>query len=118
MNICLDFDGVLHDTSTVPAGRRLGQPLEGARDACWDLVHAGHKLWVCTSRQHNLTDTEWLQDWLRFWDFPFIRVVALKPRCDLYLDDRGWRFTTWEEFQHDTTVYADDVVPEVPQWTL
>ncbi len=94
--ICLDFDGVLHDTSTVPSGRRLGRPVEGARQGCWDLVHAGHKLYVHTARQHNTTDKAWLYKWLSFWDFPHIEVSVLKPQADVYVDDKAVPFLTWD----------------------
>lgn len=90
MIVCLDFDGVLHDPKSAPPHRRLGLPMSGARDACWDLHRQGHTLLVHTARIQRADDVGWLYDWLRFFDFPgSIRVEPFKPQADVYVDDKS-----------------------------
>jgi hypothetical protein len=101
VNICLDFDGVLHDHSQT-VFPKMGKPVEGARDAVLALLAAGHKLVISTCRlgasDRHAVDTEgemaWthVHDWLRYFDFPYIPVTYEKPIAHLYIDDRGCRF--------------------------
>lgn len=99
MIVCLDFDGTLHDTSTVPKGKRLGRPVAGAVAACFEMVRAGNKLVVHTARAGHSEDLTWLRQWLDYWGFPnelFMAVSYGKPQADLYVDDKAHRFNDWD----------------------
>ena len=92
--ICIDFDGVLHLYSKGwQEGVVYDDPIEGAQDACWDLMEQGFYLVVLTAR------TEWepVYEWLERWGFPPMEVTNVKIPADVYLDDRAVRFTDWQD---------------------
>lgn len=94
--ICLDFDGVIHDTSTVPKGRKMGRPVKGAGQAVYDLQKAGHTVVIHTSRVQQESQLGHVYDWLAYFGFYQIEVCLAKPPADVYVDDKGLRFTGWE----------------------
>lgn len=101
MRICLDFDGVLHDPTNREQGYKMGVPVEHALDAVKVLISAGHDLVIHSSRVQKPDDLDHIYAWLRFFGFPSIFVSTPKPLADLYIDDRGLRFTTWHEAMAD-----------------
>lgn len=94
--ICLDFDGVLHDAANPVPGRRMGLPLPGALDAVKFLARR-HTLLIYTARVHAPDRAQHILDWLTYYGFPQIGVRAFKPVADLYVDDKGFRFTGWHK---------------------
>jgi hypothetical protein len=107
VNICLDFDGVLHDHSAT-VFPKMGVPVDGALEAVHELLRQGHELTISTCRLGkrervalDLNHDAWthVHDWLRYFDFPVdqLTVTYIKPVAHLYIDDRGWRFTSWSD---------------------
>lgn len=94
LTICIDFDGTLHDPRNRLPGYKMGQPVPGARDALRMLNIRGYDVVVCTARP----DVEHVRQWLSF--FGMLRYVCEvtheKPMADLYVDDKGYRFTVWD----------------------
>ena len=88
--ICIDFDGVLAEyhgwngTESPP-----GEPLMGAKNACWNLHTLGYDLVVLTSRVEHAA----VERWLEYHGFPPMWVTSAKVPALLYIDDRGYRFT-------------------------
>lgn len=92
MLIALDFDGVLHDATNIPTGKRMGPPMPGALDAVRALVARGHALVVHTTRGDIGAH---VTNWLRYFEFPAMPVTNIKPNADVFIDDRAIRFTDW-----------------------
>ena len=95
MRICLDFDGVLHDSKHPNAGRKMGPPIDGALNGVYQLQAAGHTLVLHTARAQTEAQAQHIYAWLRFYGFPRIAVSIPKPIADCYVDDKGLRFTSW-----------------------
>lgn len=96
LRICLDFDGTLHDPTNRKAGYKMGQPVEGAVEACWQLAGDGHLLMVHTARAQIDEYVQHVVDWLTYFKFPVMPVVVFKPIADVYVDDKALRFTYWD----------------------
>ena len=91
--ICLDFDGVLHAYSRGwQDGSIYDGPINGALDAVRRLSES-FTLVVQTSRK-NLED---VVTWLDKHSFPMMAVTNNKPPALVYIDDRGLRFTNWDD---------------------
>ncbi len=98
MIVAIDFDGVLHDAKARVSGRKMGAPIEGSRDAVLLLRQRGDTLIVFTLRGDR---PQHVEDWLKFYKFPPMRVTRSKPEADVYLDDRALRFTNWADALKD-----------------
>lgn len=94
--VALDFDGVLNDFHHPLPGKRFGAPLPGAREACELLVEAGHELVIYSCKSGSARGIEAIADWLDWWQFDPIRISQSKPNADVYVDDRGYHFTSWD----------------------
>src|SRR2546423_15258648 len=94
--LAIDFDGVLHDEHPTPP-HKMGKPVEGAVEAMKQLRAQGHELIVHTVRASGPDKGKHVADWLRYFGIPFDRVTATKPQADIYIDDRGYRFTSWAQ---------------------
>lgn len=94
--IALDFDGVLHSapggyTGPIPEGA----PVPGALEFVKAEYAKGTELVVFSVRagRGGLEAVTAIELWLGDNGFPPIPVTGTKPHADLYVDDRGWRFT-------------------------
>lgn len=111
MRICFDLDGVICQL------RREGQtyaelePVEGAIEKLRALKRAGHTVVIHTgrhmktcggnvglvlARQGRVT-----LDWLERHGVPYDEIHFGKPWADLYVDDNGFRFSSWGEIEPD-----------------
>lgn len=96
-NICLDFDGVLHDHLHPAPGKRMGPPMPGALEGVRRLNRQGHELTIHTARCTEVRQLVHIYDWLDFFGFPRgIDVCIAKPNADVYVDDRGLHHWDWE----------------------
>lgn len=74
----------------------MGKPLAGSQ-LVMKLLHERqvtlvvHTLWARTEAGKSACEK-----WLKYFQIPFDEVTALKPKADLYMDDHGYHFTTWE----------------------
>lgn len=90
MRLAIDFDGVLCDGKNVEAGRRMGNPVNGARAAMERLRKDGHHLIVHSVRGGRPGH---VRDWLRFYSVPFDEITNVKPNdVAFFVDDHGLRF--------------------------
>lgn len=94
VKVALDFDGVLHNygsegwTGHVP----VGDPVPLAREFVLWLLGRGYELVIFSVRANHPMGKAAIEEWLIQWSFPSIEISLEKPRADLYLDDRGFRF--------------------------
>lgn len=88
--LCLDFDGVLHSYTSGWVGHDevADGPVPGAVQACHDLVEAGWRLYVLSSRER----LEPVAAWLAKHEFPPMMLTRTKPIAVAYIDDRAVRF--------------------------
>jgi hypothetical protein len=91
--ICIDFDGVLHGYSEGWKGGEIyDDPVKLSRETLF-LLQSKFNLVVSTARQ----DVESVWRWLKNKGYPEMDVTNSKPIAVLYIDDRGYRFTSWLE---------------------
>jgi hypothetical protein len=92
--IALDFDDVLMGPARLEAGYKMGRPLPGALEGVRALIGRGHTVVVHTVRGDR---PEHVQEWLAYFDFPPLPVTNIKPRADVYVDNRAIRFLDWDQ---------------------
>lgn len=97
LRLAIDFDGVLHDPTRKVKGHKLGVPIDGAVGAMIDLKRRGyllviHSVWADTDQKRSA-----MSEWCRFFGIPYDFITNVKPVADLYLDDKGYRFRTWDD---------------------
>jgi hypothetical protein len=97
LRLAVDFDGVLHDPLNKKKGYKLGQPIPGAPGALQRLKQGGaiiviHTVWGDTDQKRKA-----IADWCDYFKIPFDFITNVKPICDLYIDDHGYRFEDWEQ---------------------
>jgi hypothetical protein len=92
--IAIDFDGVLHRYSRGwQDGKLYDPPMPGSYDALARLAETCN-LVVFTTRQDLTPVIYWLN---AFFPGLSIRVTNVKPKAYVYIDDRGLRFTSWQD---------------------
>lgn len=97
MLLAIDFDGVIHDYKNPVEGRRMGEPIDGAKESLHGLKAVGHELVIHTVKASSLGGVKAVSDWLDYYEIPFDYVVAIKPNADVYIDDKAIRFNDWAQ---------------------
>lgn len=95
--IAVDFDGVIHDYKNgFQDGSIYGEPVEGAIKGIKKLQEEGYTIVVFTARNN---DNLWLVEaWLgEVCGLGNIKVTNKKIPALAYIDDRGIRFTNWQD---------------------
>ena len=75
----------------------MGEPIADAVRSIEQLFHDGNDIIIYTARATNPKSIDIVEEWLRFHKIPFDEVTAIKPKADIYLDDKAIRFTNWAE---------------------
>lgn len=96
--LAIDFDGVIHDNKNPIPGRKMGLPIEGAKEAVTKYYLRGHRI-IIFSVWANERGKKVIADWLKYYVIPFNDITNIKPEADVYLDDKAVRFTTWNDFE-------------------
>ncbi len=91
--IALDFDGVIHNYTEWTGPMPTGEPVPGALETIQWLQQAGYALFIFSTRAQHPMGKECVQEWMLDHGFPQLEVVSEKNHADLYVDDRGFRFT-------------------------
>lgn len=89
--IAIDFDGVIHDKENPVEGRRMGPPMEGAKQAIEHLVKEFiiviHSVWADKPKV--------IEDWMNYYEIPYDEVSNIKPNAKFYIDDKAIHFNNW-----------------------
>ena len=86
--LAIDFDHVIHLPSE---GGKMGDEVGGAKSAIRKLRNEdGHKIII-----YSCKPPEVIEPWMRNHDIPFDRITTMKPNADIYIDDKGFRFQSW-----------------------
>lgn len=93
--LALDFDGTIRSWDT-------NEPLEKARDTINILRERGWYIII-----HSCNSKSFIEEWMNNHDIRYddiwtgARPDSPKPIADVYLDDRGLRFTSWDQALKD-----------------
>lgn len=96
--LAVDFDGVIHKYSKGFQGldNAYDPPMEGAREVLQRLKDKGYVLKIMSSRPALV-----IEEWLVKYEMSdlFDKVSNSKFAATVYLDDRGFHFTNWENVE-------------------
>jgi capsule biosynthesis phosphatase len=111
MRLAIDIDG------TICGFRKEGQtyadvePLPGAVEKMQQFRKNGHYIILLTARHMKTTggnvglvvarQGKTLLDWLERHAIPYDEIWFGKPQADVYIDDNGFRFKSWDEIAGD-----------------
>ena len=96
MIFAIDFDGVIHDYKNIPEGRKLGAPIEGAKEALEFLRSERHKI-IIFSTWASEDKVKTFENWLNYFEIPFDEITNIKQKAHFYIDDHGLRFSSWND---------------------
>ena len=96
--LAVDFDGVIHKYSKGFQGldNAYDTPMDGAREVLQRLKDRGYVLKIMSSRPALV-----IEEWLEKYEMAdlFDTVSNSKFAATVYLDDRGFHFTNWENVE-------------------
>lgn len=111
LRIVIDLDGTICPIKRSDERYDELKPLEGAVEKIKQLKKEGHYIIIQTARnmatQHgNLGKViqnigKITLDWLAKYDIPYDEIFFGKPNAHLYIDDRGYRFSSWDHVTED-----------------
>lgn len=103
--LLIDFDGTLHQYTGWKGLTHIDGPIEGARRALY-LLERNYKL-VCFSTRSR----EVVEQALRLWGFPKMKVTNIKEPAELIIDDRALTFRgVWDQ------TFLDSIRDFQPHW--
>lgn len=104
-NVCIDFDGVIHDDyDGFKDGTIYGPIIDGASDSIKKLSNK-YNIIIFTAKAkpdrpliNGKTGTELVTEWLeKHGLLQYIsEITSEKPRALTYIDDKAIRFTDWD----------------------
>jgi capsule biosynthesis phosphatase len=106
MKIVIDIDGTICPIKNTDEDYADLQPLPNAVEKIQSLKDAGHYIILNTARNmatqggnlgkimKNVGKTT--LDWLEKHKIPYDEIYFGKPNAHVYIDDRAYRFTGWE----------------------
>lgn len=105
-NIAIDFDGVIHRFDKgFHDGTCYGEPIEGSLEAIkklskkFNIIIFTAKAKPSRPLVQGKTGTELVVEWLiKHNVMQYVsEVTAEKPRSQVYIDDKGYRFENWND---------------------
>ena len=107
--VVIDFDGTIMEYEGYKDGSLYGEPIEGSFNFILTLIQKRYTVYILTARPNHYDIPKWLED----KDFPKeaiskVKVTNKKPPAALYIDDRGYRFTTYEQAVQDVPKILED----------
>ena len=112
-NLAIDFDGVVHSFDKgYHDGTCYGKPIEGSIEAIKELSKKFNII-IYTAKAkpdrpivNGKTGFQLVYSWLNKYGLTeYIKEITCeKPRAQLYIDDKGYRFENWK----DTLRFLDE----------
>lgn len=96
MIIAIDFDGVIHDYKNPIKGRRMGAPIQGAKESIINLKNKGHTIIIFTVRANTPQSTKVVSDYLMYYKIPCHTLTNIKENFDIFIDDKAIAFQDWD----------------------
>lgn len=116
MRIVVDLDGVICPIKQPKDSYADLQPIPGAVERLKKLRAAGHYIIIVTARHMATCEANVGQvmrrigkvtlDWLERHGIEYDEIHFGKPNAEVYLDDRAFRFTSWDEVTEDSLAEA------------
>jgi capsule biosynthesis phosphatase len=107
MRIAIDLDGTICSIKDSDQSYNDVQPLPGAAEKIRQLRAAGHYIVIQTARNMATCDGNLgkviknvgltTMAWLAKHGIEYDELYFGKPNAELYIDDRGIRFVSWED---------------------
>jgi ribonucleotide monophosphatase NagD (HAD superfamily) len=105
--LAIDFDGVIHnDNLGFYDGTIYGDLIEGAKESLQKIKEMGYRIVIFTAKAkkdrpliNNKTGIQLVWEWLERHDLAAYvsDVTAEKPRAKVYIDDKGYRHSNWND---------------------
>jgi capsule biosynthesis phosphatase len=107
MRICIDMDGTICKNRSPDQKYSDIDPIEGAVTSLRNLKNQGHYIIIDTAR--HVRTCNWnegqiiarqakvLINWLDKHGIPYDEIWFSKPLADVYIDDKGMKFNSWDE---------------------
>jgi len=109
--ICIDLDGVINNLKNSEQDYSEVAPVKGAVDKIQKLKENGHYIIIFTARHMKTCDGNIdlviekigskTIDWLSKNNIPYDEIHFGKPWADIYIDDNGFRFKSWDLINDD-----------------
>ena len=102
--LCFDLDGTICPGASEEEYLTV-EPFVGARDVIRSLKDSGHTIIIHTAR-----DTKWkaiTEFWLQDKGICYDELIMDKPQANIYIDNKGYRFTKWSDIIEQFMVSAD-----------
>lgn len=97
MKLLIDFDGVIHDYKNPALGRKMGLPIQGAKEHLESFKIKGYEIIIFTVWGGTEQGKETIRKWMEYFKIPYNSITNIKENCDYYIDDKAIHFTSWEE---------------------
>lgn len=102
--LAIDFDGTICKYQPFKDGVIWQTPNEGAKEVITKLYEKFNiAVFSCRARP-DWEDYEQsvanIEEWLKKYEIPFDLVTGIKPIAIAYIDDRGLRFTNWQDMKN------------------
>lgn len=112
MRIVIDIDGTICPIRSEHQNYSDLMPLPGAVEKIKELREGGHYIILSTARnmatqQSNLGKVirnigKVTLDWLEKYEIPYDEIFFGKPNAEVYIDDRAFRFESWDQINEHT----------------
>jgi capsule biosynthesis phosphatase len=107
MRIVIDLDGTICPIKKEHQHYSDLEPLPGAVEKIVEIKELGHYIIIMTARNMATQEANLGKvmknigkvtlDWLEKHKIPFDEIHFGKPNAHLYIDDRAFRFNSWDE---------------------
>ncbi len=107
MRIVIDLDGTICPIKENGQSYEELKPLTGAVEKIREFKAAGHYVIIQTARNMATQESNLGKvmrnigkitlDWLEKYQVPYDEIYFGKPNAHLYIDDRGFRFSSWSD---------------------
>lgn len=111
MRIVVDLDGTICPIKTSKESYSDLKPFDGAVERLNEMRAAGHYIIIQTARNMATQESNLGKvmknigkvtlQWLERYEVPYDEIYFGKPNAQLYIDDRAFRFTAWNDLTPD-----------------
>jgi len=111
MRIVVDLDGTICPIKKPGESYRDLLPHTGAVEKLHELKKGGHYIIIQTARNMATCESNLGRvmknvgkitlDWLETYGVPYDEIFFGKPNADLYIDDRAFRYESWDSITED-----------------